>query len=797
MNISHSWLKRYLKFDLDAVETGEILTEIGLETEKIHSIGGLPGGLKGVVVGKILSCEQHPNADRLKVTQVDVGADAPLAIVCGAPNATAGQTVLVATVGCTLHPNNGDPFKIKKSKLRGEISEGMICAEDELGIGDSHEGICVLDGQHAAGTPAASLFSEDEDHCLEIGLTPNRADAMGHYGVARDLHAALQYRGKNSALQLPSVEGFSEQPAELPIELTIEDPEGCPHYCGLLISGLEVKDSPEWLKKALESIQIKPINNVVDVTNFVLHETGHPLHAFDYDRIKGHKVVVRTAREGEKLTTLDEKERSLHPDDLLICNEEEAMCIGGVFGGQDSGVRSSTTTIFLESAYFDPVRIRKTAKRQGLNTDASYRYERGIDPNMSGYALKRAALLLEEVACGKVASKVIDSGQQHFPDFELRIQPERVQKLAGHQIPSEDMKRILQLLEIQIEEETPESWKLQVPPYRVDVREEADIVEEVLRIYGLDRIPIPEQVLLRADTDPLQPAHELKNKVANALVAFGFQETLHNSLHKSAHYAEDQRVGLLNPLSSDLDVLRNDPLPAGLETISRNQSHRVTDLKLFEFGKTYHRKDERYWENSFLAFWVCGSDRPENWNRATHPADLFTLKEGIHRCAATLGLQLKEKQKDNRLLFSVGKQKIGYAEGVSTQKKKAFGLEGEIYFASLDWERLSSLALAAPKSLKDLPKFPGTRRDIALLVDRSTSFSDLQQLIGSLPKSPIQRIGLFDVYEGKGLPEGKISYALNLWLQSEEKTLTDQEIESWIEKVIQLVKKQLGAELRQ
>ena len=392
---------------------------------------------------------------------------------------------------------------------------------------------------------------------------------------------------------------------------------------------------------------------------------------------------------------------------------------------------------------------------------------------------------------------MIDSGQQHFPDFEIQIQPERIQKLAGHQIPSDDMKRILELLEIQIEEQTSESWKLQVPPYRVDVREEADIVEEVLRIYGLDRIPIPEQVLLRADTDPLQPAHELKNKVADALVAFGFQETLHNSLHKSTYYAEDQRVGLLNPLSSDLDVLRNDPLPAGLETISRNQSHRVTDLKLFEFGKTYHRKDERYWENSFLAFWVCGNDQPENWNRATQSADLFTLKEGIHRCAATLGLQLKEKQKKNRLVFSVGKQKVGYAESISKVKKKAFGLQGKVYFAALDWERLSTLALDAPKSLKDLPKFPGTRRDIALLVDRSTSFSDLQQLIVSMPKSPIQSVGLFDVYEGKGLPEGKISYALNLWLQSEEKTLTDREIESWIEKVIQLVKKQLGAELRQ
>ena len=397
------------------------------------------------------------------------------------------------------------------------------------------------------------------------------------------------------------MEGFLEQPAELPIELTIEDPEGCPHYCGLLISGLEVKESPEWLRKALESIQIKPINNVVDVTNFVLHETGHPLHAFDYERIKGHKVIVRAAREGEKLTTLDEKERSLHPDDLLICNEKEAMCIGGVFGGQDSGVRSSTTTIFLESAYFDPVRP-ENSQETGSNTDASYRYERGIDPNMSGYALKRAALLLEEVAGGKVASKVIDSGQQHFPDFEIQIQPERIQKLAGHQIPSDDMKRILELLEIQIEEQTSESWKLQVPPYRVDVREEADIVEEVLRIYGLDRIPIPEQVLLRADTDPLQPAHELKNKVADALVALGFrgdpaqlpsqEHILRGRSTRGPSESVEQRPGRA----------QERPASAGLETISRNQSHRVTDLKLFEFGKTYHRKDERYWENSFPGF---------------------------------------------------------------------------------------------------------------------------------------------------------------------------------------------------
>lgn len=797
MKISYNWLSQYLHTDLSVEQIGEILTEIGLETEKIHRLGGIPGGLQGVVVGKVMECIPHPNADRLRLTQVDVGSGEWLPIVCGAPNVAAGQLVLVATVGTTLHPMEGDAFVIKKSKIRGEVSMGMICAEDELGIGHNHDGIMVLEGNLKPGQAAIEVLKLDQDYCIEIGLTPNRADAMSHYGVARDLHAALQFRGIPSALALPSIDHFAEQKAEKPIQLHVEDTEACPHYLGLLIDGLQVGESPDWLKKALEAIDLKPINNVVDVTNYVLHETGHPLHAFDYAAIEGQKVVVQTVAEGTSFTTLDEKERSLDRSDLMICHANGPMCIGGVFGGLHSGVSANTQTVFLESAYFHPVRIRKTAKRHGLNTDASFRYERGVDPNMSVYALKRAALLLQEVAGGHIASDILEAGDGHFPPHQVEVSVEGMQRLIGHGIPKETLVNILHSLEILVTEDTGDQLTLQVPAYRVDVREQSDIVEEVLRIYGLDNIPIPDRMQLRADTDELQVLQKRQRQVAEALIAIGFQESLHNSLHKGEYYDEADRVAILNPLSTDLNVLRNHPMPGGLETLSRNLKHRVTDVKIFEFGRTYHVRGGQYFEKRFLSLWVTGLHRPENWNTPTRKADLFTVKEGVYRVLTRLNIEFREKEKELQLQLWAGKKKLGWIEEVPRPWLKPFEIEQPVYYAQLDWEVLLSIPREKQQSVREVPRFPGVRRDLALLVGSDQRFEQIQQVaISSHPKL-IKEVGLFDVYEGKGLPEGKISYAIRIGLQSEEKTLTDQEVDQVMAQLLNKLQREVGAELRQ
>lgn len=797
MKISYNWLSHYLQTDLSVEEIGEILTEIGLETEKIHPMGGVPGGLKGVVVGRVMSCVPHPNADRLRLTQVDIGSGEWLPIVCGAPNVAEGQWVLVATVGTELHPTSGDAFVIKKSKIRGEVSMGMICAEDELGIGQSHDGIMVLEGEYSTGQPAIEVLDLDQDYCIEIGLTPNRADAMSHYGVARDLHAALQFRGIPSTLTLPSVAHFAEQKAEKAISLEVEDLEACPHYLGLLIDGLQVGESPDWLKKALEAIDLKPINNVVDVTNFVLHETGHPLHAFDYTAIEGQKVVVKTVAQGTAFTTLDEKERSLDMSDLMICHAKGPMCIGGVFGGLHSGVHAKTQTVFLESAYFNPVRIRKTAKRHGLNTDASFRYERGVDPNMSVYALKRAALLLQEVAGGRVASNILEAGDGQFPPYQVKVSVKGMQSLIGHAIPKETLLSILQSLEIQITEDTGDQLHLMVPAYRVDVREQSDIVEEVLRIYGLDNIPIPDRMQLRADTDDLQVFQKRQRQVAEALIAIGFQESLHNSLHKGDFYDEADRVTILNPLSTDLNVLRNHPMPGGLETLSRNLKHRVNDVKIFEFGRTYHIRGEQYFEKRFLSLWVTGLHQPENWNTTTRKADLFTVKEGVYRILTRMGIDFREKEKELQLQFWSGKKKLGWMEEVPRPWLKRFEIEQPVFYAQLDWEVLLSLPQEKPHGVREVPRFPGVRRDLALLVGSDQRFEHIQQVAISAHPKLIKEVGLFDVYEGKGLPEGKISYAIRIGMQSEEKTLTDQEVDQVMAKLLNKLQQEVGAELRQ
>lgn len=797
MKISYNWLRRYIETDLDVETIGQILTEIGLETEKIHRIGGVASGLEGVVVGKVMSCAAHPNADRLKLTTVDVGAEERLSIVCGAPNVAEGQHVLVATVGSTLHPIGGDAFKIKKSKIRGEVSMGMICAEDELGLGESHDGIMVLNEQHAPGTPAEAVVEMEVDYCIEIGLTPNRADAMSHYGVARDLHAALQFRGLKSHLSLPGIQTYQDVMAAHPMKLRVENEAACPHYLGLVIEGLEVKESPEWLKTALQAIDLKPINNVVDVTNFVLHEIGHPLHAFDLDAIRGMEVVVRNCAAETAFTTLDEKERRLHENDLMICNAEEPMCIAGVFGGMHSGVTESTKAIFLESAYFDPVHIRKTAKRHGLNTDASFRYERGIDPNMSLYAMKRAALLLAEIAGGKSTSRILEAGMRRFPPHPVEVSVSSMQALIGQAIDKEVILEILSLLDIRVTGDTGDQLRLEVPAYRVDVRQEADIVEEVLRIYGLDNIPIPEQVALRADPDELQDARRQQERVADALIAFGFQEVLHNSLHKGELYDETDRVDVLNPLSSDLNALRNDALFPGLDSVARNLKHRQANLKFFEFGRTYHRRNGRYFEKPFLAFWVCGEHRPENWDQQSRPADVFTLKEGLARVAGTLGLELRQREKEGKLELLVGKQRIGEVFAVPGGIRKKWEIDQQVFYACLEWDKLLNAAAQEAKTVREVPRYPGTRRDLALLVNENERFDRIEKLIQQAHPKWIREVGLFDVFQGKGIPEGKQSYAVRIQLQSDDKTLTDAEVDKLLKKILEKLQKELGAELRQ
>ena len=796
MKISYRWLKQYLHTDLDPQALGEILTEIGLETEKISKIEPVEGGLNGVVVGEVLACEQHPNADRLKLTRVNVGQSEALHIVCGAPNVAVGQKVAVALVGSTLFPKNAEPLTIKKGKIRGEVSEGMLCAEDELGLGESHAGIMVLPQEALVGSNLAEVLGLESDYSIEIGLTPNRADAMSHYGVARDLHAALQWRGIKSELTLPSVQFFQVQSPKYRVNLRVEDVEACPRYFGLVVDGLKVGPSPKWLQDKLMAIDLKPINNVVDVTNFVMHELGHPLHAFDWTKIEEGTVVVRQAG-GEDFTTLDGKARALHALDLCICDAEKPMCLAGVFGGLNSGVSELTHAVFLESAYFNPVRIRKTAKRHGLNTDASFRYERGIDPNMGMLALKRAAILLQEVAGGYVASEIAEVENKVFEPNRLRVSVKRVEGLIGHALGADAVKRILQLLEIKVLAENGDALELEIPPYRVDVLREADVVEEVLRIYGLNNIPFPEKMAFSTGSSDVYGLAALRNKVSEFLVAKGVQECLHNSLHKEAAYEGEDLVRILNPLSQDLGVLRNHPLPNGLESIQRNVNFRQGDLRFFEFGRTYHKTEKGYREEGFLALWCSGRQNVENWNVGKEMADFFGMKALVLGILDLLGLRdLDEKQENGRFYLESKKKRLAEVFEVPKSVLQAYDLEQAVFFAHLNWDIVSNLALKHRIATSEIIRFPRVRRDLALLVDKNHPFADIKACLEKVNRKWLQEVGLFDVYEGKNLPDGKVSYAVKLVLQDAGKTLTDSEIDKYIEKTLKSLHDELGAELR-
>ena len=804
MKISYRWLKRYLEVDLSPERVAEILTDTGLEVEGVDEVESIKGGLRGVVVGKVITCEQHPNADRLKVTTVDVGGEEPLQIVCGAPNVASGQTVPVALVGTTLYPK-GEELKLKKGKIRGEESMGMICAEDELGLGQSHDGILVLDDSWAAGTPCAEVFDMESDFVFEIGLTPNRTDAMGHIGVARDLRAALITAGESApALNIPAAT-FNSNTSN-PIRLNVED-EGCPAYYGAFLTNIAVKESPEWLKNSLVAIGLTPKNNVVDITNYVMHTYGHPLHAFDADKIQGNTVVVRQAKSGEKLITLDDVERELNTSDMVIADANGPMCIAGVLGGKTSGVSDQTKNVYLEGAYFDAVRVRKTAKRHGINSDASYRYERGVDPNATAQAHAYAIALLIEHADAQV-STVDLVGASEFPWLEVSFSFSKVMQLIGLQLSTETVDLILKQLDFKIIAMNGDTWNVAVPTYRVDVTRDVDIAEEILRIYGFNKVEVPAQMRISVAQHDPRP-EKLEKSVLSQLTGNGFFEIMNNSLAKGEDYevlqpeVRSQLVEMLNPLSMDLNVMRANLLFGGLQAISFNQKRQQPNLRLFERGKTYGQGANGYFENSHLDLFAAGNYGEDQWNTQAQANDYFWMKGLLESLLLRMGLSFDFKTSAHSLYaefveIKMGKNTIGTLGTVHPKVLKHFEIKGSAVHASLDWSRCMAAILSNGVQLfESLPKFPSVRRDLALLVDRNESFANLKQIISQTGKGLLRHSFLFDVYEGDKLPGDKKSYAIGMIFQDANKTLNDQAVDKTIARIVDQLNKRAGAVLRQ
>ena len=811
MKVSYNWLKEYVKIELSADKACEILTDTGLEVEGLHKIEGVKGGLRGVVIGEVLSCEKHPDADRLNVTTVNVGGEEALQIVCGAPNVAVGQKVVVATVGCTLYPSPDEAFKIKKSKIRGVESFGMICAEDELGLGKSHDGILVLDNSVPVGMEAATYFELEDDFEIEIGLTPNRSDALGHVGVARDLVAYLNVHEKaNLSLEIPSVANFKVENNDLKIDVSVENEEFCPRYMGTTIKGVKVEASPAWLQKRLRAIGLSPINNVVDVTNFVMHELGTPLHAFDADKLNG-KIVVKTASDKEKFTTLDEVERELASENLMITNGSESLCIAGVLGGSNSGITEDSSNVFLESAYFNPVSVRKTAKMHALNTDASFRFERGVDPNMTDYALKRAALLIQEVAGGSIAMDVVDTNPKPVEDWTVEFNYDRCNRLIGHDLPKEMVNDILKNLDIEIVEENGNDVRLKIPTYRVDVTREADVVEEVLRIYGFNNVPIPEKLNSSISYFKKPDVEKVQTVISEMLVGLGCMETMNNSLTKSEYSKKlggetinpKRNVEMLNPLSQDLDVMRQSLIFNALEMVAHNQNRQNADLKLYEFGKTYHKFDTGYSENKRLMLVLSGKKEQESWNSSKDKASYYSIKGTALTIFKRLGLDgmLKEKALKNSLLqdgvqLFVLKNKVGEIGWASAKMKKFFGIKNDVFIADLDWDKIIDSLKFSKVKYTELPKTFAVRRDFSLLLDAKVNFSEIEEIAKTCDKKILKEVGLFDVYEGKNLEEGKKSYAVSFKFQDTDKTLKDKQVDAVMDKIRGQLEGKLGAELR-
>ena len=820
MNISYKWLKEYVDFDLTPQEVCDALTSGGLEVDALEEVQTIKGGLKGLYVGKVLTCEMHPNSDHLHVTTVDLGRETPSQIVCGAPNVAAGQKVIVADIGCVLYDGDNE-FTIKKSKLRGVDSYGMICAEDEIGVGNSHDGIIVLPEDAPIGMPAAEYYHLESDWLIEVDITANRADALSHWGVARDLYAWLLQNGYKTSLHRPDCSDFVVDNEDLPIEVTIENNEACKRYACVSITGCDVKESPEWLQNKLRTIGLRPINNIVDITNYVMMAYGQPLHCFDADMIDGKHIIVKTLNDGTPFVTLDGEEHKLSDKDLAICNANDAMCIAGVFGGKGSGTYDTTSNVVLESAYFHPTWIRKSARRHGLSTDASFRFERGIDPNGIIYALKQAAILCKQLAGGKISMNIKDVYPNPIEDFKVSLKYDYVNSLIGKEIPVSTVKSIVTSLEMKIDSENEEGLELSVPPYRVDVQRPCDVVEDILRIYGYNNVEIPTQLksslVIKGFEDK---KHKLENLVGEQLVGEGYNEILNNSLTKGSYYDnlnnyhEDNLVKIMNPLSSDLNVMRETLLFGGLETVAYNANRKNPDLRLFEFGNVYIYNPENknednpmqaYKEEKHLALWVSGKRVSGCWAHPDEDSSFFEIKAAVINIFRRIGLSLASvdmsdgnnnifnksitiKNKGGKLLAEMGV--------LSNTLLKKTGITSPVYYADINWTAVMKQVRKNSVSFKEISKYPAVSRDLALLLDKQVEFAQIEAIAYKTERKYLKSVELFDVYEGKNLPEGKKSYAVNFILQDEQKTLTDKQIEAIMNKLIANIKKELNAELR-
>ena len=820
MNISYNWLKEYLDFDLQPEEVAAALTSIGLETGSVEEVQTIKGGLEGLVVGEVLTCEMHPNSDHLHVTTVNVGSGEPLQIVCGAPNVAAGQKVIVAVNGTKLYDGDKE-FTIKRSKLRGVESNGMICAEDEIGVGTDHAGIIVLPSDTPVGLPAKEYYNIKSDYVLEVDITPNRVDATSHFGVARDLAAYLKQNGKPAELKRPSVEAFHIDDETPAIEVVVENTEACLRYSGVTIKGVTVKESPEWLQNRLRTIGLRPINNVVDVTNYILHGMGQPFHSFDAGKINGGKVIVKAANEGDKFVTLDGVERTLTARDLMICNTEKPMCIAGVFGGLESGVTEETTDVFLESATFHPTWIRKTARRFGLNTDASFRYERGLDPNATIYILKYAALLIKEVAGGTITGTIQDIYPKVFEPYKVNLTYEKVNSLTGKILPAETVKSIVESLEMKITAETEEGLSLEVPVYRIDVQRDVDVIEDILRIYGYNNIEFSDHVKSSLSYQtPTDHSYKMENLISEQLCGYGFNEILNNSLTRSAYYEAlttypaSHCIMLMNPLSADLNCLRQTLLFGGLESIEHNMKRKKGNIHFYEFGNCYdfnaeNKKDGEalspYSEEYHLGIWVCGNRVENNWAHPNEKTSIYELKAYVENILVRLGVSLKKVIFGNltndiydaglSLTTQSGKA-LGSLGIVSHKICKAMDIDTEVYYAELRWTALMKETKKNKVTYTDLSKFPGVKRDLALLIDKSVAFAEIQKIAFESERKLLKEVTLFDVYEGKNLPEGKKSYAVSFFLEDETKTLNDKQIDAIMKKIQTNLEQKVGAQLR-
>jgi len=820
MNVSYKWLKEYVDFDLAPQAVADALTSIGLEVDGVEEVQSVKGGLKDIVIGQVLTCKEHPNSDHLHITTVDQGSGEPVQIVCGAPNVAAGQKVVVATVGAKIYEGD-DCFTIKPSKLRGETSNGMLCSEKELGLGDDHSGIMVLPDSAVPGTPAAEYFKLESDWVIEVDITPNHADACSHWGVARDFYAWLRQNGYKTALHRPTCDAFSVDDHNLVTRIEICNTEACPRYAGITVRGVTIKESPDWLKQKMNSIGLRPINNVVDITNFILFAYGQPLHSFDADMIEGGKVIVKTMPEGTEFVTLDGQTRKLSDRDLMICNAREPMCLAGVFGGLKSGITDKTTNVFLESAYFHPTWVRKSARRHQLSTDASFRFERGIDPDGVIYALKQAAILIRELAGGTISMDICDNYPQPIRPFSIDFSYDYADALAGKKIPHDTMKSIVTDLGITIDSETEEGLKLSVPPFRVDVQHPCDVVEEILRIYGYNNVEfgmtVQSSLTQQSQVDRSQ---KLQNLISEQLVGCGFNEILNNSLTRAAYYdnvtgfPSENLVRLLNPLSADLNVLRETMLFGGLESLSHNARRQSQDLRFFEFGKCYRFDEARrdpeaplkgYSEDYHLALWITGKKISSSWAHPDEQSSFFELKAIVQNIFRRTGLTADalqvEQSEDDLMQASLtyrtrGGKTVAVAGIVSNAVARQFSLHDPVYYADICWTELLKATRKTKVTYSDLPKYPAVRRDLALLVDNTVTFEQIEKLAWSLENRILKQVSLFDVYEGKNLAAGKISYAVSFVLQDENQTLTDKQVDKVMEKIIKGVQEKLGATLR-